>query len=72
MSSFTRPLTTRLSDNLTQRVSVILPFDRNMMEKKRVQSCIFCGQTLKIQTFKGKAVCMSCLQIIPSLFPAAN
>ena len=36
--------------------------------KKRSQPCIFCGATVRIQNFKGKTVCSSCLQHIPDLF----
>jgi hypothetical protein len=36
--------------------------------KLRSQPCIFCGTTVQIQTFKGKAVCSSCCQHIPNLF----
>lgn len=51
--------------------AVILPFKQDL-HQKHVQSCIFCGKTLKIHTFKGKAVCHQCLQLIPTLFSCGN
>jgi len=46
----------------------IIPFDPALRAAKDQPTCIFCGQTLGVQTFKGKKVCASCLRDIPSMF----
>ncbi len=46
----------------------IIPFDRALAQRGNIRHCIFCGQTLRVQTFKGKAVCLNCLQTIPAIF----
>lgn len=48
---------------------VIISFDSTLRaSKKHSQSCIFCKSKVQTQTFKGKAVCPSCLEHIPALF----
>lgn len=48
---------------------VVISFDFALRSSKsHSQSCIFCRSTVQTQKFKGKAVCSSCLQHIPTLF----
>jgi hypothetical protein len=48
---------------------VVLSFDSALRNSKRhSQFCIFCKSPVQTQTFKGKIVCSSCLEHIPSLF----
>ena len=30
--------------------------------KKHLQSCIFCGSTIKIKSFKDKIICQNCIE----------
>ena len=54
------------SSNITP---VILPFTQSIHPKKvNTKPCIFCGLKQKTRTFKGKAVCLSCLKSIPFIF----
>ncbi|AHF07755.1 hypothetical protein [Desulfitobacterium metallireducens] len=56
------------SPNQSKRKSgVVLPF-KPKLAKKQPKPCIFCGDTLHLQTFKGQIVCSACLQDIPTLF----
>lgn len=48
--------------------AVILPFKLRPQTKEQFSPCIFCGKTLKIQSFKGKTVCINCLHEIPAIF----
>lgn len=48
---------------------VVISFDSALRSSKNhSKSCIFCRSTAQTQKFKGKAVCLSCLQHIPALF----
>lgn len=48
---------------------VVLSFDSALRSSKgHSQFCIFCESPVQTQTFKGKIVCSSCLEHIPSLF----
>ncbi|EHQ91582.1 hypothetical protein [Desulfosporosinus youngiae] len=48
--------------------AVILPFKLRSQTNEQFSPCIFCGKTVKIQRFKGKTVCISCLHEIPEIF----
>lgn len=48
--------------------AVIIPFHKRMTNKKAFCSCIFCGNTIRVHTFKGKSVCIHCLHQIPTIF----
>ncbi|MHB1652085.1 MAG: hypothetical protein ACYCVD_06350 [Desulfitobacteriaceae bacterium] len=48
---------------------VLIHFEQFQRQKKRLEACIFCGQTQQTQSFKGKPVCFHCLRRIPNLFP---
>ncbi|WP_425807000.1 hypothetical protein [Desulfitobacterium sp. Sab5] len=61
-----RSVPTDLEQN-KQQSGVIILFE-NAQSKKQPKPCIFCGETVHLQTFKGKAVCSACLERIPSLF----
>ncbi|KLU60407.1 hypothetical protein CEB3_c32580 [Peptococcaceae bacterium CEB3] len=52
-----------------QPEQVLIPFDPALRRKRHLPSCIFCGQTQSMQTFKGKPICLTCLQRILNLFP---
>jgi len=49
-------------------LAVIIPFNSLSHKKARFQACIFCGNTARIQKFKGKTVCIQCLFQIPDIF----
>ena len=49
-------------------LAVIIPFKSLSYKKSRFQPCIFCGETTRIQKFKGKTVCIQCLLEIPDIF----
>ena len=48
--------------------AVIIPFKSRTDKKVQFLPCIFCGKTIRIQKFKGKAVCVQCLLQIPDIF----
>ncbi|MGC7870317.1 hypothetical protein ACPUYX_02170 [Desulfosporosinus sp. SYSU MS00001] len=62
------------STNLTQPLrqpaqqAVIISFSELVRKKNRFQPCIFCGETMEVQKFKGKNVCSRCLHQIPAIF----
>jgi len=45
----------------------VVRFD-SLTRKKQPEPCIFCGRTSPIYLFKGKTVCLHCLQHIPAIF----
>lgn len=58
-----------LNEFKNPREGVVLSFDSAIKSsKKHSQFCIFCRSSVQTQTFKGKTVCSSCLEHIPSLF----
>ena len=56
------------SQEQTARQAVIIPFKKRTSTLKQFQPCIFCGKTMKVHNFKGKAVCIHCLHQIPAIF----
>lgn len=54
-------------DRTEQKSGVLLLF-KPKLAKEQPKPCFFCGDTLHLQTFKGKIVCSACLQVIPALF----
>ncbi|MDR3271826.1 MAG: hypothetical protein LBT32_10030 [Peptococcaceae bacterium] len=42
------------------------------LRRKKPNACIFCGQKLTIQLFKGQQVCRACLEDIPTLFSISS
>ncbi|MEA4900872.1 hypothetical protein [Desulfitobacterium sp.] len=54
-------------DHTLQKSGVVLLF-KPKHTQEQPQACIFCGETLHLQTFKGKIVCSDCLQDIPAIF----
>lgn len=50
-----------------QKSGIVLAFKPKHV-KEQPQHCIFCGDTLHLQIFKGQTVCSACLQNIPALF----
>ena len=59
----------QISKNHSPRNAVILPFAQSIHQRKaHSKPCIFCGLKLKTRNFRGKAVCLMCLQSIPYIF----
>ncbi|MDR3600678.1 MAG: hypothetical protein P4L49_09405 [Desulfosporosinus sp.] len=52
----------------TAHQAVIIPLNRLSHTKEQFHPCIFCGKTMKVHKFKGKAVCIHCLHQIPAIF----
>lgn len=50
-----------------QKLGILIRFDL-ARAKKQPEPCIFCGESIHLQAFKGKAVCDACLQRISVLF----
>ncbi|AFM42674.1 hypothetical protein Desaci_3793 [Desulfosporosinus acidiphilus SJ4] len=48
--------------------AVIISFSEFARKKNQFQPCIFCGETMTVQMFKGKNVCTRCLHQIPAIF----
>ncbi len=38
------------------------------LHDKKNETCIFCGQKVHVESFKGKPICSQCRQTIPALF----
>lgn len=56
-------------ESANPRHGKVIQFDSILISrKKHAHPCIFCGATVLIKTFKGKAVCSACLESIPNLF----
>lgn len=51
---------------------VLIDLEHAIQQKKRLQPCIFCGQSHQTQSFKGKFVCLNCLSRILNLFPVIS